>query len=103
MPAGITADCAGGPCPENVESPWPAAGLVAFRILLGAIVCIGAIRFLLYGWVDRLFVEPSFFLSYWGFSWVRPLPTPWMHTVFVAIAVLGVAYAAGVFFRAIAA
>jgi vitamin K-dependent gamma-carboxylase len=86
----------------RLSAPSSTAGLVVFRILLGAIVSIGAVRFLLYGWVDRLFVEPSFFLSYWGFSWVRPMPSAWMHALFVAMAVLGLAYAAGVCFRAVA-
>ena len=78
----------------------PAGALVAFRVALGVLVSVSAIRFLAYGWVEELFVKPSFFFTYWGFSWVRPLPGPWMHALFIALAVLGVCFAAGLFFRA---
>ena len=40
-------------------------------------------RFLAYGWVDELFVKPTFFFTYWGFGWVRPLSASGMHALFV--------------------
>jgi vitamin K-dependent gamma-carboxylase len=80
----------------------PAGALVAFRVALGVLVSVSALRFLAYGWVDELFVKPTFFFSYWGFGWVRPLPGPWMHALFVGIALLGACFAAGVLYRAVA-
>lgn len=85
-----------------LRAPTDTAGLVVFRMLLGALVTISAIRFLAYGWVDELFVKPTFFFTYWGFSWVRVLPAPWMHVVFASIAVLGVFFSAGLFYRLVA-
>jgi vitamin K-dependent gamma-carboxylase len=82
--------------------PVDAAGLVAFRIALGLLVSVSAVRFLAYGWVSELFVEPTFFFKYWGLSWVRALPAPGMHVVFVALAVLGAAFAAGLLYRIVA-
>ncbi len=84
---------------ERLAASKPTGALVAFRVALGVLVSVSAIRFLAYGWVDELFVKPSFYFTYWGFSWVRPLPGPWMHALFVALAVLGVCSAAGLFFR----
>lgn len=84
---------------ERARRPHDAAALVVFRIVLGAIVSISALRFLAYGWVDELFVKPAFFFKYWGFSWVQPLPAAGMHALFVALAVMGVMFAAGIAHR----
>jgi vitamin K-dependent gamma-carboxylase len=86
----------------RLTAPRRAGALVAFRVALGVLVSVSAVRFLAYGWVDELFVKPTFFFTYWGFAWVRPLPGPWMHALFVAIAVLGACFAAGVAYRAVA-
>jgi hypothetical protein len=85
-----------------LAAPTDTAGLVAFRVVLGALVTVGAIRFLAYGWVDELFVRPKFFFTYYGFSWVKPLPGHGMHAVFALLAVLGVAFSAGFAFRVVA-
>ncbi|MBX3204806.1 MAG: HTTM domain-containing protein [Labilithrix sp.] len=83
-------------------APTDTAALVAFRVVLGALVTISAARFLAYGWVDALFVEPTFFFKYWGLSWVGVLPAPGMHVVFVALAALGVCFATGLYYRVVA-
>lgn len=82
--------------------PHDTAALVVFRVVLGAIIAISALRFLAYGWVDELFVKPTFFFKYWGFSWVVALPAPWMHGMFVGLVVLGGCFAAGLFYRWVA-
>src|SRR5688572_7568181 len=75
--------------------PTDAAGLVAFRVGLGALVTISALRFVVYGWVDELFVKPTWFFTYYGFSWVRPLSAGGMFAVFFGLAGLGVLFALG--------
>ncbi len=80
-------------------APRDIAALVAFRVALGLLVFVSAVRFLAYGWVDVLFTGPRFHFTYWGFSWVPALPAPWMHGVFALLAVLGLAMAAGLFYR----
>lgn len=86
----------------RLGAPHDAAALVVFRVVLGAIIAISATRFLAYGWVDDLFVKPTFFFSYYGMGWVRALPAPGMHVLFGALVVLGVLYAAGVAYRFVA-
>lgn len=85
--------------PDGVQRamtrPTDAAGLVAFRVGLGVLVTISALRFVVYGWVDELFVKPTWFFTYYGFSWVRPLSAGGMHGVFFALAALGVLFALG--------
>ena len=79
--------------------PTDAAALAAFRVLFGLLATWIPARFLASGWVDRFYVRPSFFFPYWGFEWVRPLPAPWMHGVFVAMAICGLLIALGLFYR----
>lgn len=85
---------------ERLLAPRDIAALVAFRVALGLLVTVSAVRFLAYGWVDVLFVQPRFHFTYWGFHWVPALPAPWMHAVFVLLGVLGLCVAAGLFYRA---
>jgi vitamin K-dependent gamma-carboxylase len=80
---------------RNVDIAW----LVAFRILFGAALSVSMLRFLAYGWVERLFVTPSFHFKYWGFAWVEPLSGSGMRTLFLVLALLALSVAAGFAFR----
>jgi hypothetical protein len=84
----------------RLAAPTATSALVAFRAALGALITVSALRFLAYGWVEELFVKPTFFFTYWGFGWVRPLPAAGMKALFVALAVLGLCFAAGFLYRA---
>lgn len=77
----------------------PADSAAFFRIGYGLLAAFSAVRFLLRGWVDDLYLEPANHLTYAGFSWVRPLPAPWMHLFVALLAILGVAVAAGYRYR----
>ena len=57
------------------------------------------LRFLARGWVNELYVLPKFHLAYDGFSWIQPLPGPWMHAHFIALALLACMVAAGFWYR----
>lgn len=82
--------------------PVDAASLAAFRIGFGILLAAGTIRFMAEGWVDVLFVEPRFFFRYYGFDWV-PVPGPTLvHVLYVALCLLGIAFAAGIYFRYVA-
>ncbi|WP_209404526.1 HTTM domain-containing protein [Pseudozobellia sp. WGM2] len=50
-----------------------AAPLAVFRIFFGLMMLLGLLRFVAYGWVDKLYIQPKFFFSYYGFEWVKPL------------------------------
>jgi hypothetical protein len=79
--------------------PRDAASLAVFRFLFGAILCWSSIRFVSNGWVDRFFVQPTFFFKYWGFEWVEVLEEPWMTVAFIAMAVLAAFVAVGFLYR----
>lgn len=42
---------------------------------------ISIIRFALNGWIQKLYIEPDFFFSYYGFEWVQP-PGEWTYLIF---------------------
>ncbi len=50
-----------------------AAPLAVFRILFGTMMFLGIVRFWSYGWIDKLYIQPKFFFTYYGFEWVQPL------------------------------
>ncbi len=88
---------------ERLHAPVDVASLVALRVLLGLLLFVGSTRFMLNGWVEQFFVEPTFAFKYWGFGWVEVWPAWGMYLHFSALAVLGLCIAAGVFFRVSAA
>src|SRR6056297_2943619 len=58
---------------KYIHSPVEAAPLAVFRIFFGLMMLFSIIRFWSYGWIDKLYIQPKFFFSYYGFEWVKPL------------------------------
>ena len=50
-----------------------AAPLAVFRIIFGLMMLLSIIRFWALGWIDKLYIQPAFFFSYYGFEWIKPL------------------------------
>ena len=50
-----------------------AAPLAVFRIFFGIMMFVSILRFWLNGWIEKLYIAPEFFFSYYGFEWVKPL------------------------------
>ncbi len=45
------------------------------------LMLISIVRFAVNGWIQKLYIEPDFFFSYYGFEWVQP-PGEWTYLVF---------------------
>lgn len=58
---------------RRIHAPSEAAPLAAFRVLFGFLIAVSMVRFVAYGWVDKLYVQPDFHFSYLGLQWVKPL------------------------------
>ncbi len=43
---------------------------------------ISIVRFAANGWIEKLYIEPDFFFSYYGFEWVQPLGE-WTYPIFL--------------------
>jgi len=48
------------------------SSLALFRIGFGILMTLSMIRFVSKGWVEKLYLEPSFHFSFYGFEWVKP-------------------------------
>ncbi|MBC8172125.1 MAG: HTTM domain-containing protein [Anaerolineae bacterium] len=66
----------------NLFAPITAAPLAYFRIAFGLIMVWEMGRYIDAGWIDRYYVKPTFFFSYYGFEWVKPLSESGMYAVF---------------------
>ena len=82
-----------------LAKPVDIAWLAAFRVLFGLTLAVSTARFLAYGWIDALFIEPRFHFKYLGFAWVEPLPAPQLYALFWALLGLALMVAAGALFR----
>jgi len=61
------------------------APLVIFRIIFGAMMLLGTLRFLAKGWVNDLYIQPQTYFGYLGFEWVKPLTGTWMYLPFILV------------------
>ena len=50
-----------------------AAPLAVFRVLFGLMMFLSIVRFWMNGWIEKLYIQPKFFFSYYGFEWVKPI------------------------------
>jgi hypothetical protein len=75
------------------------APLVIFRIIFGALMLFGVLRFISKGWVSELYIEPSFHFTYLGFDWVKPLSAYWMFLPFILMVFSSVGILLGAFYR----
>lgn len=75
---------------QNTE----AAPLAVFRIFFGLMMFFSIVRFWANGWIDKLYIQPKFFFSYYGFEWVKPLGL-WTYGLFVICALSALAVAFG--------
>ncbi len=75
------------------------ASIVFFRIAFGLILLWEAYRYISYGWVERLFIRPTFYFNYYGFGWISPWAGDGMHYHFIALGILSFFVMIGFFYR----
>lgn len=73
--------------------------IVLFRVAFGVMMSLSIIRFWAMGWIEQLYIKPSFFFTYYGFEWVKPLSETGMYVVFAVMFVSAVFIALGLFYR----
>ena len=79
--------------------PVNSAPLIIFRIIFGALMLFGALRFIWKGWVSELYIDPQFHFTYLGFEWVKPLPGNWMYLPFIGMVFAALGILLGAFYR----
>ena len=75
------------------------APLITFRVLFGGLMMVGALRFMQQGWVERLYVAPTFFFKFYGFEWVSVLSPTGMYLLYSLIALSAACIMLGFFYR----
>ncbi len=85
---------------EALHEPVSAQSLAAFRISFGLLMMWDVWRFIKYTRIQRYYVEPEFFFTFYGFNWVRPLADPFlMHAAWLLVGVLAFMVVLGLFYR----
>ncbi len=79
----------------HLRRPVDASSVAVFRMLFGAVLLGGMVRFVAEGWVEVLYVQPQFFFKYWGFEWVTVWPRWGMYAHYAALAALALAILVG--------
>lgn len=72
--------------------------LITFRIFFGLMLLASIVRFWYKGWIDELYIKPTFFFSYYGFEWVKPLGV-YTYALFAICALSAFLVAIGLFYR----
>lgn len=75
-----------------------AAPLAVFRIFFGILMFLSIVRFMSLGWVDKLYIQPRFFFSYYGFDWVKPVGE-YTYLLFIICGVSALAVSLGYKYR----
>jgi hypothetical protein len=73
--------------------------LITFRFLFGILMAVGAIRFMLSDWIQKLYVEPTFFFKFYGFEWIIVPSETGCYLLYLLIAISALGIAFGAFYR----
>jgi len=75
-----------------------AAPLAVFRIAFGLLVFAGVARFWANGWIEELYIKPTFYFPFYGFEFVRPLGE-YTYILFIICGLSALSVALGFFYR----
>ena len=73
--------------------------LVVFRISFGSILFLLTFRTLIYGWVDKFYIQPDFFFKFYGFYWIEPLPAEGMYILFLGMLIASIFIVLGLWYK----
>ena len=79
---------------KYIKTPVEAAPLAVFRVLFGLMMLLSIVRFWAYGWIDKFYLKPKFFFSYYGFEWVKPIGE-FTYLIFIVCAISAILVALG--------
>lgn len=78
--------------------PTEAAPLAVFRIFFGIMMGISLLRFYANGWIEKLYLSPTFFFSFYGFAWAKPLGE-WTYLLFFICGISAICVTLGYKYR----
>jgi hypothetical protein len=75
-------------------------GLVVLRVGFGALILFSTLRVVAYGWVEELYVNPTYHFTWQHLDFVQPWPAWAMYLHFGLIGLAGLGIMLGAFYRA---
>ena len=75
------------------------APLITFRVIFGAVMFFGVLRFNHYGWIESLYLDPKVYFPFFGWSWIQPYNPIFVYSLFVIIGFSSLGIALGYFYR----
>lgn len=75
------------------------APLITFRIIFGLVMLASIVRFYTYGWIESLYINPTYHFTYYGFEWVKALDAIGMYLIFGILALSCLFIALGFLYR----
>src|SRR5688572_32950335 len=88
---------------SKLLAPVDGASLAAFRVMFGLLLAWEVVRYFHYGWIERYYLQPTFFFTYPLFDFLAPWPGWGMYAHFAVLGLLALCIALGLFYRAAAA
>lgn len=82
-----------------VENEVGIEPLVTFRISFSILMLISLIRFWYMGWIEELYLLPTFFFKYYGFHWVPAPNETSIYVVFVLLIIACLGIGLGLLYR----
>ena len=81
-----------------INEKTEAAPLAVFRIFFGLMMLVSITRFWANGWIEKLYIEPKFFFSYYGFEWVKPIGS-YTYVIFIICGIAAILVMIGLRYR----
>jgi hypothetical protein len=79
--------------------PLPMASLVWFRLVFGSVLLVAVLRYFIFGWINRYYLEPTFFFSLYPFHWL-PAPNAFaIYAIFCLLLLASLAIILGYHYR----
>ena len=82
-----------------LNNPVSGYSLAIYRIAFGSVMATSMLRFMLKGWVETLYVQPSNFFPFLNWTILQPLSEKGMYTLFIILMILAIGISLGLFFR----
>lgn len=82
-----------------LHRPVDPASLVLFRVSFGLLNLLSILRFAAKGWIEEIYIRPTFHFSYWGFEWITPWQGQGMYGHFVILGLAALWLTVGFFYR----
>lgn len=83
---------------QYLEKTTKAATLAVFRILFGSLMFVSMVRFWYNGWIEKLYINPSFHFKYYCFEWVS-ISDSYVYLLFILCGISALAVCVGYRYR----